>query len=158
MLPGMIACLPPAGGSIVFTASGSFTVPVFATMVVELAGEGGKAAVSLGEGNYAPGNSGAQTKFDLPTGTDLIANGGTGGIDSVPGSPGSASGGDINTTGGAPGALGAGQGESNTYSGGDGAYCKKTYTGQSIAAGTVVTLTVNTGSAMNNGRIKVTWS
>lgn len=158
MLPGMMPGLPPAGGSRTFTANGSFTVPVFSKMEVELAGEGGNQAVSLGEGAFGPGTPGGQTKFDLPTGTDLVANGGLGGDDGAPGADGSASGGDTNTTGGAPAAMGYGQGEAGLYPGGNGAYCKKTYTGQSIAAGVVVTITVNTGGARNNALVKVTWS
>jgi hypothetical protein len=156
-----------------FTASGTFVVPAFNTLVVELVG-GGASGSDPYWGAWYNGNA------SYISALGLTANGGMNNFSGVPAAGGTASGGDTNTQGGsvayetafpagkgagpfggngaqtwgetgyAPGGGGCGSvtiGDSAGTGGGGGGYCKKTYTAQAIAMGTNIAVVVAAATA-----------
>jgi hypothetical protein len=121
---------------ILTSGSGTFTVPSYTTLTVELWGGGGGGGASSSGSTGGSGGTGGSTTFSAPTGT-LTANGGAGGTgahDAVAngsgGAGGTASGGDSNVTGNAGGSISGPGG--NAPSGGDGnVRVGSSWTGQS---------------------------
>jgi hypothetical protein len=121
---------------ILTSGSGTFTVPSYTTLTVELWGGGGGGGASSSGTTGGSGGTGGSTTFSAPTGT-LTANGGAGGTgahDEVAngsgGAGGTASGGDSNVTGNAGGSISGPGG--NAPSGGDGnVRVGSSWTGQS---------------------------
>lgn len=92
--PGVVPVVP---GSSTFTASNSFTVPNYTTLIMEIWGPGGGGAGCLSAALTAGGTGGASSVASK----SLLANGGTGATTAITGfgTGGTASGGDTNTTG-----------------------------------------------------------
>lgn len=171
---------PATSGSFTSSTAGSstFTVPVcnYITVTVEGGtGGGGSCGVTYGgpivnDGTLKAGDGGATT-FSGPT--TLTANGGQGGgswpYTTSYGAPGTASGGDTNTTGGSTAAGGIG----NNYigykgqDGGRGGLSSKTFYYGTITPGQVINYTIGaagtgTGSGFSGavgvaGKITITW-
>lgn len=90
----------------------SFKVPFFRKMDVQLWGGGGSGGSTAAGGSIVPGGTGGTSKITFSDGSEIIANGGKGGMndysdryrrghyDSVGGAGGTATGGDVNSKGG----------------------------------------------------------
>ncbi|MEM9634959.1 MAG: putative Ig domain-containing protein, partial [Pseudomonadota bacterium] len=183
---------PVTPGSKTFTANGQFTVPYYNSMKIIVRGNGGTA--SKGEHRkFLPrpplppilfkvadgvvGLNGSNNTAQTPAGHKLTGNGGGGGpVGSVgscsnasapTGTPGTASGGSVNVTGG--GAPGEDVAQQDTQvgpdlyragcDGGAGGRAEKTFVrGQSGAPNVGQKLTISVGSVGVKGNVVITWN
>ena len=154
--------LAGAAGSQTFTTGGTFTVPTYSTLTATVKGAGGGGGgvvtqISVG----GTGGTGGASSF--ASATAITGNGGTGGTggnyyslyNGTNGSPGTATGGDTNTTGGgASGGAGGNLGGTVGGNGGAGGYAQKSWSsggGGAPTAGGSITVTVGTGGTAGGG-------